>query len=134
MPKRFVNPDALFPTQSLGFSQVVQATGATTVHISGQTAWDAERNVIGARDLGTQTRQALRNLRAAVEAGGGTIGDIVALRIYVVNYSPACAETIASALRECFPSEGFPAATWLGVQSLATPDFLVEIEATAVLD
>ena len=134
MPKRFVNPDALFPTVSLGFSQVVRATGATTVHISGQTAWDEDRNVIGARDLGQQTRQALRNISAAVEAGGGTISDIVALRIYVVDYSPACADIISSALREWFPRDGAPAATWLGVQSLATPDFLVEIEATAVLD
>ena len=134
MPNRSVNPDGLFPTVALGFSQVVQATGATTVHISGQTAWDAERNVIGGRDLGEQTRQALRNLRAAVEAGGGTMSDIVALRIYVVNYSPTCADTISTALRECFSREGSPAATWLGVQSLATPDFLVEIEATSVLD
>ena len=134
MNKWFLNPAELFPTKTCGFSQAVKATGRTTLHISGQTAWDATCQLAGIAGLGGQTRQALRNIRAAIEAGGGCMADIVALRIYIVNYDRACADTVSSALRECFPERGRPAATWVGVQSLATPDFLVEIEATAVLD
>jgi enamine deaminase RidA (YjgF/YER057c/UK114 family) len=134
MSKRFVNPAALFPTTRFGFSQAVRTTGGTTLHISGQTAWDANGQLVGGADLGAQTRQALLNVKAAIEAAGGSMTDVVALRIFVANYHRRCADVISSALRDYFPVNAAPAATWIGVQSLATPEFLVEIEATAVVD
>ena len=85
-------------------------------------------------DLGEQTRQSLRNLRTAVEAAGGIMADVVSLRIYVVNYKPEDAEAIGEALREFFPADAAPASTWLGVTSLAVRDFLIEIEAIAVVE
>jgi 2-iminobutanoate/2-iminopropanoate deaminase len=78
-------------------------------------------------------RQALRNIQAAVEAVGGTLADIVALRIYIVNYRLEQAEAVGGALREYFPEERRPASTWIGVSALAAPEFLIEKEATAVL-
>ena len=81
-----------------------------------------------------QARQALRNVQAGVEAAGGTLADVVALRIYIVDYRPEEAEAIGGALREFFPAERRPASTWVGVSSLASPDFLIEIEATAVIE
>jgi len=42
-----VNPDTLFPSLSHGFSQIVTAQGGKTVYLSGQTAWDAEKRIIG---------------------------------------------------------------------------------------
>jgi enamine deaminase RidA (YjgF/YER057c/UK114 family) len=132
MPKQYVNPETLFPSVQHGFSQVVVASGQRTVYISGQTAWDANRQ-IASRTVGGQIRQALRNVVAAVDAVGGTAADVVSLRIYIVNHSPQFNETISSALRETFGVNP-PASTWIGVSSLAVGDFLVEIEATAVLD
>ena len=117
-----------------GFSQIVVASGRKTVFISGQTAWDAQKQIVGGVSLLEQARQALRNVQAAAEAVGGTLGDIVALRIYIVNYQPESAEAVGSALREFFPQGNPPASTWIGVSALAVPDFLIEIEATAVLD
>ena len=84
------------------------------------------------QDLAQQTGQALRNVQAAVEAVGGTLADVVALRIYIVNYRPEQADAVGGALREFFPKEERPASTWIGVSALAVPDFLIEIEATAV--
>ena len=84
--------------------------------------------------MAQQARQALRNVQAAVEAVGGTLADVVALRIYIVNYRPEQADAVGSALREFFPKEKRPASTWIGVSALAVPDFLIEIEATAVLE
>jgi enamine deaminase RidA (YjgF/YER057c/UK114 family) len=81
-----------------------------------------------------QARQALRNVQAAVEAVGGTLADVVALRIYIVNYRPEQADAVGGALREFFPKEERPASTWIGVSALAVSDFLIEIEATAVLE
>jgi enamine deaminase RidA (YjgF/YER057c/UK114 family) len=107
------------------------ASGARTVFISGQTAWDANKQLVG-HDVAEQARQALRNVKAAVEVAGGTLADIVALRIYLVNHEPANNEAIAAVLREAFMSNP-PTSTWIGVSSLAVADFLIEIEATAVL-
>jgi enamine deaminase RidA (YjgF/YER057c/UK114 family) len=134
MGKEYINPDTLFPSVQNGFSQIVVASGGKTVYISGQTAWDARKEIVGGADLSEQAKQALRNVRTAVEAAGGDLSDVVALRIYVVNYKPEQAGAIGDALREFFPVERRPASTWIGVSSLAVPDFLIEIEATAVLE
>jgi enamine deaminase RidA (YjgF/YER057c/UK114 family) len=132
MPKEHVNPASLFPSVQHGFSQVVVASGAKTVFISGQTAWDRDKQVVG-RDLDEQAKQALRNVKAAVEAAGGGLTDIVALRIYVVHQGQQNLEAVGRALRETFATNP-PTSTWIGVASLAVPDFLIEIEATAVLE
>jgi len=133
MPKEYINPKSLFPSLPIGFSQIVAATGGKTIYLSGQTAWDPNKRIIGGADLGQQARQALRNVQTAIEAVGGTLEDVVVLRLYIVNYKPEHAETISGALREFFPEEKRPASTWLGVSALAVSDFLIEIEATAVI-
>jgi enamine deaminase RidA (YjgF/YER057c/UK114 family) len=134
MPKQRINPASLFPSLQHGFSQIVTSRGGKTVYLSGQTAWDEKKQIVGGNDLLGQTRQALRNVRIAVEAAGGTLADVVSLRIYVVNYTPDDAAAVGLALREFFPEESAPASTWLGVTSLAVEDFLIEIEAIAVVE
>ena len=134
MSKKYINPDSLFPSLQSGFSQIVVAQGSRTVYISGQTAWNAEKQIIGGNNLAEQTRQAFANLQIAMEEAGGTLADVVSLRIYIVNYKPEDADAIGSALRDYFPETHHPASTWLGVSSLAVADFLVEIEAIAVLE
>jgi 2-iminobutanoate/2-iminopropanoate deaminase len=133
MSKEYINPNNLFPSLPHGFSQAVVASGRKMVFISGQTAWDAQKNIVGGDNLLEQTRQALRNVKAAIEAAGGSLKDVVALRIYIVNYRPENAAAVGSALKEFFPQTP-PASTWIGVSTLAVPEFLIEIEATAVLD
>lgn len=132
MPKEHVNPPSLFPSVHHGFSQVVVASGRKTVFISGQTAWDSEKRIVGG-NLGEQAEQALRNVKVAVEAAGGSLADIVALRIYIVHHAQQNLEAVGRALRDTFETNP-PSSTWIGVASLAVPDFLIEIEATAVLE
>jgi enamine deaminase RidA (YjgF/YER057c/UK114 family) len=134
VPKEHINPKSLFPSVQHGFSQIVTARAGKTVYISGQTAWDAEKQIIGGKNLGEQTRQALRNIRTAVEAAGGTLSDVVSVRIYVVNYKADDAGPIGEAFREFFPGDGPPASTWIGVSSLAVEEFMIEIEAIAVVE
>jgi enamine deaminase RidA (YjgF/YER057c/UK114 family) len=134
MPKQHVNPNNLFASLPHGFSQVVIASGRKMVFISGQTAWDARKNVVGGDSVLEQARQAFRNLEKAMEAAGGTLKDIVALRIYVVNYQAESGTAVGTVLREFFSQQNPPASTWIGVSALAVPEFLIEIEATAVLD
>jgi len=134
MPKEYVNPNSLFPSLPHGFSQVVIATGKKMVFVSGQTAWDIQKNIVGGDSVLEQARQAFRNVEKAMEAAGGTLKDVVALRIYVVDYQAESGTAVGTALREFFSGEKPPASTWIGVSALADPEFLIEIEATAVLD
>jgi 2-iminobutanoate/2-iminopropanoate deaminase len=134
MPKEYINPNRLFPSLPHGFSQVVVASGRKMVFISGQTAWDARKNIVGRDSVLEQARQAFRNIETAIEATGGTLKDIVALRIYIVDYQAESATAVGIALREFFSSQNPPVSTWIGVSALAVPEFLIEIEATAVLD
>ncbi len=134
MSKKYLNPNSLFSSLPHGFSQVVIATGRKLVFISGQTAWDPRKNIVGGDSVLEQARQAFRNLETAMGAAGGTLKDVVALRIYVVDYQAESGTAVGTALREFFSPENPPASTWIGVSALAVPEFLIEIEATAVLD
>src|ERR1700758_3954484 len=131
MPRECINPDSLFSSLPHGFSQVVIASGRKMVFISGQTAWDAQKNIVGGDSVLEQARQAFRNLEKAMKAAGSTLKDVVALRIYVVDYQAECGTAVGIALREFF-SENPPTSTWIGVSALSVPEFLIEIEATAM--
>jgi enamine deaminase RidA (YjgF/YER057c/UK114 family) len=132
--KESINPSSVFRSLDHGFSQGVVASGTRTLYVAGQTAWDSHKQIIGGSDLEAQARQAFTNLRAILEAAGGTLADVVSLRIYVVDYRPEQARALGSAFRDFFSGEAPPASTWIGVSALADPGFLIEVEATAVLD
>jgi len=128
-----INPPTLWDSAPVGFSQVVVADGRRTVYCAGQVAWDTERQ-IGAADLGQQARLALANVERALAAAGGTLRDVVSLRIYIAGDHIRQATPLRQALLAAFDDDSRPAMTWIGVAALANPDFIVEIEATAVLD
>ncbi|MBV6422281.1 MAG: hypothetical protein NAOJABEB_00056 [Steroidobacteraceae bacterium] len=129
-----VQPAGLFKAE--GFSQIVVGTGQRLAFIAGQGAYDAQFNLIGQGDHFAQTLQAFRNLRAAVEALGGTPGHIVSSTMYVVGLTPAVLERFTSAMNQALDGRAFPpnAASLIGVERLAHPDMLVEISAIALLD
>jgi enamine deaminase RidA (YjgF/YER057c/UK114 family) len=134
MPKTYLNPPTLFPSQQYGFSQIVTSQGGTTVYLSGQVAWDAAEQIGSAGDLGEQTRRALENIEIAMQAAGGTRDDVVSLRIYLVGEHIHKSRPVREALLSFFGADRQPASTWIGVTALASPDFLVEIEAVAVIE
>lgn len=131
MKREAVNPESMYPSVQYGFSHAIKASGAVSIHCAGQVAWDKNYTVIGGGDIGAQARQALRNLKEVLAAAGATPADVVRMRTYVVNHRPEYLAPIGAALAE-FYGDVIPAAnTWIGVQSLALPDFLIEIEVTA---
>jgi enamine deaminase RidA (YjgF/YER057c/UK114 family) len=117
-----------------GFSQVVVATGARTVHTAGQVSIDERGALVGAGDLAAQTEQAMRNVGLALAAAGATFTDIVKITTYVVNYKPELRAVIGKARAPFFAGGTPPASTLVGVAALALPEWLVEIEAVAVID
>jgi len=102
-----------------------------TVWIAGQVARDAAGNLIGEGDPEAQAEQCFRNMRAIVEAAGGTMDDIVRLVIYLTDraYRP----TVGAVRSRIFHEPRLPTTTLVIVAGLALPEYLVEIEAVAVL-
>lgn len=134
MTKDFINP-ATLPNWEQSFSQIVVVSqGASkTVYLSGQVAADENQNLIGGDDLAAQAMRAFQNLETALAAVGAKTTDVVKLNIYVKNYQPSDAAPVGAALRKYFPQSKLPASTWLGVQALAKEDFLIEVDAVAVV-
>lgn len=131
--KKTIQPEGLFNSTKYGFSQVVIKEPGKLVFISGQVAWDENETIHGKGDLAIQTRVAIEKLERAIAAAGGTLEDIVMLRIYKVDYQPGDGPVIGEILREKFGTDHPPASTWISVNGLANPDFMIEIEAQAVI-
>ena len=113
------------------YVQGIKTTGGTIVWISGQVSQDKDGKVVHKGDFGGQARQALANLKAMIEAAGGTIQDIVKVNTYLTDLRYR--EDMARIRAEFFPDGKLPVSTLVGVSGLADPDMLVEIEAVAVL-
>ena len=113
------------------YSQAVKVTGAQTIlYIAGQVAYASDGNAAHAGDFKAQARATLQCLKAQVEAGGGTMANIVKVNTYLTDirhradYGP---------IREEFFGKKMPAHTLVAVAALAQPEFLIEVEAIAVL-
>jgi len=111
----------------------VKSGETKTVYISGQVAIDREGKVVGKGDLGAQAEQVFENLSLALESAGARSEDIVKLNTYVVNMKAEDGRTVSQARKKWFNQENLPASTMVGVVSLATSDFLLEVEAIAVV-
>lgn len=131
MTREAINPDALYGSVQYGFSHAVKSQGTITIHCAGQVAWDKDYNVVGGGDIGAQARQALANLKTVLAEADAGVADVVRMRTYVVNHKPEYLEPVGAAIAEFYGDTTPAANTWIGVQSLALPDFLIEIEVTA---
>jgi enamine deaminase RidA (YjgF/YER057c/UK114 family) len=126
-----INPDGL--PKNPAFTSVIVVTGQVkTIYIGGQDAVDASGSIVGKGDIKKQTEQVLANLQAALKAAGAELEHIVKWNVYIVQ---------GQSLQPGF--EAFqqfwgrrpdpPAITAMFVSGLANPDFLVEMDAIAVV-
>ena len=127
---RYIDPDSL--NNNPAFTNVVVEGNVKTVHIGGQDAVNASGEIIGKGDVATQTEQVLRNLRTALEAGGAGPEHIIKWNIYVVEGQSLQAGF--AAFQNAWPqTPNPPAITGVFVSGLAHPDFLLEMDAVAVV-
>ena len=117
------------PSGHFSHAIAVEAKGRL-VFISGMTARRPDGSIAGIGDVEAQTRQVCENLKAAVEAAGGTMDDICRVDVYVRNIEHF--EKIHRVRREYFKAPA-PASTMVEVTKMVSPDYLIEINAIAVV-
>jgi enamine deaminase RidA (YjgF/YER057c/UK114 family) len=131
MTLELINPEEL-PTPT-SYTQVVAATGNRLVFVSGQVADDAEGNLVAPGDLAAQARQAFANVGRALAAARAGPKQVARITIYVVRLRPEYLPEISEARIAVF-GDHKPADTIVGVETLAEPGHLIEVEAIAVVD
>lgn len=118
-----------------GFSHVSVARGRRIIHVSGQPATD-EGGAVVPGGLAAQTERAMLNVALALEVAGASVDDLAKVTFYVVGWAPSMYHELARGGEAARVHHPFPevATTLVGVQSLFTPEMLIEIEAVAVVD
>ena len=112
-----------------GFSQVVvvESDNVKTLHISGQIGEGI--------DLETQTVNTFKNLQLLLTECNANFQDVVKMNTYIVNFNPEVDLPIFRKVRKDFlGDENYPASTLVGVQSLGRKEWLIEIDATVVIE
>jgi enamine deaminase RidA (YjgF/YER057c/UK114 family) len=127
-PTRIPAPDGVAPAAA--YTHVVIGTGRF-VAVSGQLALDEDGRLVGADDPAAQARQVFENLRRCLAAAGATFDHVVKLTFFVTDMAHMPA--IRAARAQHIPDDRLPAASALQVAALVGPEFLMEIEAYAVL-
>lgn len=130
-PVQHINPDGL--SKNPAFTNVIVVTGpAKTIYIGGQDSIDASGKIVGKGDIKQQTEQVLKNLITALQAADAGLEHIIKWNIYVVQ-----GQAIQAAFEVFQQVWGHrsnpPAITMAFVAGLANPDFLVEMDAVAVV-
>lgn len=133
MPHQKIQPPALATRVVDGhvlYSHVVVAAGRRIIFVSGQLARDQHGNVVGKGDMRAQIRQVGENLKAALEAAGATLNDLVKTTTYVTDIEAFFKHV--DVRMEYFGA--LPTSTTVEVRRLAHLDCMVEVEAIAVVE
>jgi enamine deaminase RidA (YjgF/YER057c/UK114 family) len=131
MTLRLINPGNL-PTPPT-YSHVVVASGSTLVFVAGQEPEDEDGNLVGRCDLAVQAHQVFVNLGRALAAAGARPEQVARITIFVVRHRPEYLPVIEEARAVLF-GDHKPADTLVGVEALAQPEYLIEVDAIAVID
>jgi reactive intermediate/imine deaminase len=125
---RCLNPSTL--PKPNGYSHVVEVEGGRTLYISGQIALDKEGALIGKGDIKAQTRQVFENLQSALKASGATLDQVVKITVFMTDVSDL--QSFRD-VRDTYFIKHHPASSLVQVSRLSRPDYLIEVEAIAVI-
>ena len=129
MTRTSIQPSSL-PDPRPRYSQGIQTSGGTLLFIAGQVAVDASGQVVGKGDIERQAEQVFRNLGAVLAAAGGSFENLVMTTTYLTDLS---SRAVYNDVRlKHYPREA-PTSTLVVVKSLASEDFLIEIDGIAVI-
>jgi enamine deaminase RidA (YjgF/YER057c/UK114 family) len=126
-----INPEDL--PAPVGYTHVTVATGSRLVFVAGQEPEDEHGNVVGVGDLRVQARQVFANVGRALAAAGAVPDQVAKITIFVVGYRREHLPAIEAGRMALF-GDHKPADSLVGVETLSKPEYLIEVEAIAVLD
>jgi enamine deaminase RidA (YjgF/YER057c/UK114 family) len=114
---------------------VAEVSGGKLVYIAGQVALDPAGNLVGRDDFAAQTRQVFANLKAALAAAGARFHNVIKLNYYCADtVDPALHLPIVRDIRDgLINTAAPPASTFVVVRRLVRPEWLIEVEAVAVV-
>ena len=131
MQRKVINPTTVFNSLQYGFSQAMEVPEGRRIMLSGQVGVDAQERTVGP-GVAEQTATALDNVEKVLAAVGGDLSHVIMLRLYIVESAREQQEPIAEALRQRFAYNP-PPSSWIIVSGLSLPQWLIEIEAEAVV-
>ena len=131
MQRKVINPTTVFDSLQYGFSQAIEVPDGRRIMLSGQVGVDAEERTVGP-GIAEQTATALDNIEKVLAEVGGDLAHVIMLRLYIAESAQDHQEPIAQALRQRFPHNP-PPSSWIIVSGLSLPQWLIEIEAEAVI-
>jgi 2-iminobutanoate/2-iminopropanoate deaminase len=126
-----VQPDRLVSDWSTRFAYSYGYRAGDMLWIAGQIARNGNGDLVGAGDIEAQAVQVFENIKAVVEHAGGTLADLVATTTYIAQRP--FREVVTAVRHRYLPGPDYPTNTLLIIDGLGLPDYLVEIEAVAVL-
>jgi enamine deaminase RidA (YjgF/YER057c/UK114 family) len=129
MSRKTIQPNSLNDPRPR-YSQGILTEGGKVLFIAGQTASDKDGNVVGKGDIKAQTRQVFENIKAVLEAGGGSFDNVVMTTTYITDRKYR--EGYNEVRRDIYQQDP-PTSTLVIVSGLANPDYLIEIASIAVL-
>ena len=127
-----INPTDVYQPNMGIYTQVIKATGGTQILLAGIVPFDNDKNVIGIGDMAAQVKQVLRNIEFALAAAGATPADVVRINALATDVDLYIKEGAPQVI--AFFGDTKPTSTTYEVQRLVHPDWLIEIEATAIID
>lgn len=127
---RKFNTGDTYPDQSLDNDLCQAVRAGNTVYLRGQVGSDFDGNTVGAGDPAAQAEQAMKNVRQLLEEAGAELGDVVKIVVYITD--PAWREPVYRVIGRWLKGV-FPVSTGLIVHGLARPEWVMEIDVTAVI-
>ena len=127
--KKTIQPQSI-PDPRPRYSQGIIAEGARLLFIAGQTAVDANGNIVGKGAPAVQAEQVLKNMKSVLDEAGADFSNVVKITTFITD--PRFRDDLNPARFKYFSADP-PSSTLVVVSGLANPEFLVEIEAIAVL-
>jgi enamine deaminase RidA (YjgF/YER057c/UK114 family) len=114
---------------------VAEVTGGKLVYIAGQVGLDAAGNLVGEDDFAAQARKVFANLKAALAAAGATFHDVIKLNYYCTDSVDLSVHLpVVREIRDTYvDTSAPPASTFVVVRRLVRPEWLIEVEAVAVV-
>jgi enamine deaminase RidA (YjgF/YER057c/UK114 family) len=132
MNVQHLKPEGL--SQPAAYSQAITVEGGKLVFIAGQTPIDAQGNPVSVGNYAAQVDKVFENLTLALKAAGATWDNVVKVVQYIPNWDPEKHRPALGAARAKYMvPEKLPVSTLLGIQALARPEYLIEIDAIAVV-